>query len=57
MFTPSTVDKNFFVDSVPSQNRGKTLSLKSMYGSASKAFIGDASIHDANFAFLTTSLA
>ena len=58
MFTPSAVEKSFFVDSVPSQNRGKALSISDMYGSkVMRAFIGDSKVHDANFAFLTTSLA
>ena len=57
-FTPSTVEKNFFTDSIPASNRGKAFSLKSMYGSniASK-FVQDSKIHDTNFAFLTTTLA
>lgn len=59
MFTESTVERNFFVESVPAANRGKTFSLKDMFGSAmnNKAFVGDAKVHDANFAFLTTTLA
>lgn len=57
VFTASTIEKNFFVDSIPSQNRGKTFSVKDLYGSRFKGFIGDAKVHDANFAFLTTTLA
>lgn len=58
VFTPSTIEKNFFVDSVASQNRGKSFSLADVYGNgARKMYVGDAKIHDTNFAFLTTTLA
>lgn len=58
IFTPSTIEKNFFVDSIPSQNRGKALSATEMYGSKiSRSFVGDTRVHDSNFAFLTTALA
>lgn len=58
VFTPSTIEKNFFVDSVASQNRGKSFSLGDVYGNgARKMYVGDAKIHDTNFAFLTTTLA
>lgn len=57
-FTQTEVTKNFFVDSVPSQNRGKTFSISDMYSSKQKrAYVNDAKVHDANFAFLTTTLA
>lgn len=57
-FIPSEVKQNFFVDSVPSQNRGRTFSVADMLGSKQKrAYVGDAKVHDANFAFLTTTLA
>lgn len=57
-FTPSEVSKNFFVDSVSPANRGRSFSLTDMYGSKlRKAYVGDAKVHDANFAFLTTTLA
>lgn len=57
-FIPSEVKQNFFVDSVPSQNRNKAFSLKSTYGAqVSRSFIGDSRVHDANFAFLSTTLA
>lgn len=57
-FKPSTVEQNFFTDSVPASNRGKTFSIKQMYGSAiAKNFVQDSKIHDTNFAFLTTTLA
>lgn len=58
IFTPSTVEKNFFVDSVASQNRGKAFSLRDAYGSRLlKMHSQDARIHDTNFAFLSTTLA
>lgn len=58
IFTPSTIEKNFFVDSVASQNRGKSFSLSDIYGSRStKLYVADAKVHDTNFAFLTTTLA
>lgn len=57
-FTPTSVDKNFFVDSVAAKNRGQAFSITDMLGSkASKFHIGDAKVHDTNFAFLSTSLA
>lgn len=59
IFTPSTIEKNFFVDSISENKRGKTFSVNDMLGGgkASKMFIGDANIHDSNFAFLSTTLA
>lgn len=59
MFTESTVEKNFYAEAIPATNRGKTFSVKDMYPGLvnTGAFIGDAKVHDANFAFLTTSLA
>lgn len=58
MFKPSEVKENFFVDSVDSSKRGKSFSLKDTYGAAvSKVYVNDAKVHDANFAFLTTTLA
>lgn len=57
-FTPSTVEKNFFADSISASHRGQCFSLNDMYGSRlRKAYIGDARVHDTNFAFLTTTLA
>ena len=57
-FTPSTVTKNFFVDSVSASHRGKCFGLSDMYGSRMRrAYVGDAKVHDTNFAFLTTTLA
>ena len=57
-FTPSTIEKNFFVDSIATENRGKTFSVNDMFGrKATRACVTDATLHDTNFAFLTTSLA
>lgn len=57
-FTPSTVEKNFFVDSIPAANRGQAVSVLEMYDSKRiKVFVNDQKVHDANFAFLTTALA
>lgn len=57
-FIPSEVKQNFFVDSVAAQNRNKAFSIKNTYGSQiAKSFVGDSKIHDANFAFLSTTLA
>lgn len=58
VFNPSTVERNFFVDSVSAKNRGRSFSLTDTYGSkATKMYIADARVHDTNFAFLTTTLA
>lgn len=58
VFTPSEVKNNFFVDNVSEYNRGKSFSLHDTYGyRIEKAYVTDAKIHDANFAFLTTTLA
>lgn len=57
VFTASNVEKNFYVDSIPASRRGRCFSLKDMMGSRTRAFIGDARLHDTNFAFLTTTLA
>lgn len=58
IFTPSTIEKNFFVDSIAAEKRGNAYSVNNMFGrSASKMFVSDARLHDSNFAFLTTTLA
>ena len=57
-FTPSEVTQNFFVDSVAPNKRGNTYSITELLSpKATKMYISDAKMHDANFAFLTTSLA
>ena len=57
-FTQSNVEKNFFIDSVAAEKRGTTLSFKDAHGiRAAKTLLNDTKVHDANFAFLTTTLA
>lgn len=56
-FAPSTVANNFFVESVSANKRGTCMSLSSFGPGVKKNFVGDAKVHDANFAFLTTTLA
>ena len=57
-FSPSSIERNFFTDSISPQNRNKCFSLKDSYGSkVAKTYIGDTIIHDNNFAFLSTTLA
>ena len=57
VFSASTIEKNFFVDSVTASNRGKAFSISDTFGRASKMYVNDAKVHDANFAFLTNALA
>lgn len=57
MFTPTSVEKNFYVDSVIAENRGKTFRVDEVYGEGIRKMFKDAKVHDANFAFLTTTLA
>lgn len=58
IFTPSQIEKNFFVDSISSAKRGKCFSIDSVVTPTAKGiYINDAKIHDANFAFLSTTLA
>ena len=57
-FVQSNVEPNFFVDSIAPSKRGKALSVNDVYGSKIKrTMINDAQVHDANFAFLSTTLA
>lgn len=56
-FTPSTIEKNFFVDSIAPENRGSTISVNKMYRGMKVPGVHDAKVHDTNFAFLTTTLA
>lgn len=57
-FKPVEVTKKFYFDSIVPSQRGKTISIKDMYGTKGmKPFIENAKVHDANFAFLTTTLA
>ena len=49
---------NFFADHIAGSKPGRTISISDMYGSkVRKTVIGDVAMHDANFAFLTTTLA
>lgn len=58
IFTPANIEKNFFVDSINAEKRGQTFSVRQMFGSrVADAVIGNTKVHDANFAFLTTTLA
>ena len=58
VFTPSTIEKNFFTDSIAAKNRGTCTSVLDMFGSkATRMCVNDARVHDTNFAFLTTTLA
>lgn len=54
LFTPVEVTRSVQYDSIPANMRGKTVSLKQMYGNVGRTFVNDAKMHDANFAFLTT---
>ena len=58
-FTQTNVENKMFYDSIPTANRNKTFSIKDTYGirAMRSAGIQDAKVHDANFAFLTTTLA
>ena len=57
IFSASTIEKNFFVDSVPACNRGKCVSLSDMVNNKMKSlYVNDAKVHDSNFAFLSTTL-
>lgn len=57
-FQASAVTENFFVDSIPAENRGRCFSLSSMFGKrARQMYVNDAKVHDTNFAFLETSMA
>ena len=59
VFTASNIEKNFFTDSIAPSNRGKAFSITDMYGRGKsvRPYVQDARVHDANFAFLTTTLA
>lgn len=52
------VPTNFYAEAVNEKRRGTTTSVFDAYGPrAARTFVGDARVHDANFAFLTTTLA
>ena len=48
------VEGVYFSDTLPATNRGKCIPLS---GRERRNFVGDARVHDANFAFLSTTLA
>lgn len=57
-FTESKVEPNFFVDTIAPSKRGKALSINDVFGSKIKrTMVNDTAVHDANFAFLSTTLA
>lgn len=56
VFTNVEVTDRLAYDAIPANLRNKAISVKKMYGQTGKAFIGDAKMHDANFAFLTNAL-
>jgi len=57
-FIPSKVTKQFYFDSIVPEERGKAISIRDMYGlKGMKPFIKNTKLHDANFAFLSTTLA
>ena len=59
MFTKVQVEDKLFAGKINSEERGKAVSLKDAFPQiyASKIFVKDAKVHDANFAFLSTKLA
>lgn len=58
MFTASNIEKRFFVDNVASDMRGSFIPVKNAVNSKIlKVYVKDSKVHDANFAFLSTSLA
>ena len=57
IFTPTTVEKNFFVDSINVEDRESTINVHEVFGNRRLPGIHDAKLHDTNFAFLSTTLA
>ena len=58
LFTASEYQKNFFMDSVAAKNRGRAISLSDSFGRGyTRRMVNDVAVHDANFAFLQTTLA
>lgn len=59
-YTATPVEKRFFADSISAEQRGTALSIFEAFGRDNKlvkTFVGDAKVHDSNFAFLSTELA
>ena len=59
MFTQNTsLGDKFFAESIEASKRGRAVSLRDMYGPRqARTLIGEAKVHDSNFAFLSTTLA
>ena len=57
LFTDSKVESGFFVENIAPERRGSCISVKDMYGKRGTYMLTDAKVHDANFAFLSTTLA
>lgn len=58
LFHATNYDSNFFKDSIPGSIRGKCYSVKdAVKAEILSAYITDEKVHDANFAFLQTTLA
>lgn len=59
MFEATQIEKKFFTDNVAPEMRGTTVSIKDMISNkkALSIYVHDSKVHDANFAFLSTSLA
>ena len=57
VFTPTNIETGFFSENIAPEKRGSTISVKDMYGKRGTMMLRDAKVHDANFAFLSTTLA
>lgn len=59
MFEATQIEKKFFTDNIAPEMRGATVSVKDMINNkkALSLYVRDSKVHDANFAFLSTSLA
>ena len=58
IFKESNIEKNFFVENIDASKRGRAISIGDMVSpKAKKFYVNDAKVHDANFAFLSTTLA
>ena len=57
MFTASNIEKNFFTDNIAPQLRGSCVHVKDYVpAKVLKIYVKDKKLHDANFAFLSTTL-
>lgn len=57
MFTQSNIEKGFYAENISAKRRNTAVSVSDMYGKSARFAVNDAKVHDANFAFLSTSLA